>query len=114
MDGIFYAKLICVKDDKEYSIDSRTSDAIAMAVRFRAPIYTYEFIMEAAGVVLDDPEIRIKASEKEKPKASKATSIEQLSDKALENLLQKALEKEDYEKAAEIRDEIKRRESGSE
>jgi bifunctional DNase/RNase len=110
MDGIFYAKLICVKDNKEYSIDSRTSDAIAMAVRFKAPIYTYEFIMEAAGVVLDDPEVKIKSSEKEKSSGSKGKSIEQLSDKALDNLLQKALEREDYEKAAEIRDEIKRRE----
>lgn len=111
MDGIFYAKLICLKDDKEYSIDSRTSDAIAMAVRFRAPIYTYEFIMEAAGVILDDPEVSVKSGEKEKKKAAKpAKSIEQLSDKALESLLQKALEKEDYEKAAEIRDEMKKRE----
>jgi bifunctional DNase/RNase len=110
MDGIFYAKLICVKDNKEYSIDSRTSDAIAMAVRFKAPIYTYEFIMEAAGVVLDDPEVKIKPTEKERNRPARPASIEQLSDQALENLLQKALEKEDYEKAAEIRDEMKRRE----
>jgi bifunctional DNase/RNase len=113
MDGIFYAKLICIKDEKEYSIDSRTSDAIAMAVRFKAPIYTYEFIMEAAGVVLDDPEVKIKTSEKEKPKQTRSKPIEQLSDKALDNLLQKALEREDYEKAAEIRDEMKRREQGA-
>jgi bifunctional DNase/RNase len=114
MDGIFYAKLICLKDNKEYSIDSRTSDAIAMAVRFKAPIYTYEFIMEAAGVVLDDPDIEIKAQAEKKAPKSKEKSIQQLSDKALESLLEKALEKEDYEKAAEIRDELNRREKGEE
>jgi len=113
MDGIFYAKLICIKEDKEFSIDSRTSDAIAMAVRFKAPIYTFEFIMEAAGVILDDSDMKIAPDEiekKEKPKEKvKAKSIEQLSEKALGSLLQKALAKEDYEKAAEIRDELKNR-----
>jgi bifunctional DNase/RNase len=112
MDGIFYAKLICLKDDKEYSIDSRTSDAIAMAVRFKAPIFTYEFIMEAAGVVLDDPDMEDDSKEEEElesdtPKSS--SSIEQLNVKALESMLEKALEREDYEKAAEIRDEIQKR-----
>ena len=54
LDGIFYARLICIKDGEIIEVDSRTSDALAMAVRFDCPIYTYEFILDAAGVVLED------------------------------------------------------------
>ncbi|MBL0025105.1 MAG: bifunctional nuclease family protein [Saprospiraceae bacterium] len=56
LDGIFYAQLICVQDGNVMQIDARTSDAIAMAVRYGCPIYTFEFIMESAGVILDDEE----------------------------------------------------------
>jgi bifunctional DNase/RNase len=56
LDGIFYARLVCMKDGELFEIDSRTSDAIAMAVRFDCPIFTYDFILEAAGVVLDEQE----------------------------------------------------------
>ena len=56
LDGIFYARLICLKDGELIEIDSRTSDALALAVRFDCPIYTYEFILDAAGVVLEDQE----------------------------------------------------------
>ena len=56
LDGIFYARLVCLKDGELIEIDSRTSDALAMAVRFDCPIYTYEFILDAAGVVLEDPD----------------------------------------------------------
>ncbi len=54
LDGIFYARLICLKEGEMIEIDSRTSDALAMAVRFNCPIFTYEFILDAAGVVLED------------------------------------------------------------
>ena len=56
LDGIFYARLICVKEGELVEIDSRTSDALAMAVRFNCPIFTYEFILDAAGVILEEPE----------------------------------------------------------
>ena len=56
LDGIFYARLVCMKNGELFEIDSRTSDAIAMAVRFECPIFTYDFILEAAGVILEDQE----------------------------------------------------------
>ncbi|HMQ07921.1 MAG TPA: bifunctional nuclease family protein [Saprospiraceae bacterium] len=105
-DGIFYAQLVCLMNGKTVSIDSRTSDAIAMAVRFECPIYTYDFIMEEAGVVLEE------SSEKPKRRRKKGTEPEDygsLSTQALQNLLDEVLSKEDYEKAAKIRDEINRR-----
>jgi bifunctional DNase/RNase len=56
LDGIFYARLVCIKNGELFEIDSRTSDAIAMAVRFECPIFTYDFILEAAGVILEEQE----------------------------------------------------------
>jgi bifunctional DNase/RNase len=113
LDGIFYARLICMRGaSEEFEIDSRTSDAIAMAVRFECPIFTYDFILEAAGLILDEMgEGEIAASSKTKP-ARKAVNMNNLSSWPLEELegrLQEVLEAEDYETAAKIRDEIKRR-----
>ncbi len=114
LDGIFYARLICIKDGEEIEIDSRTSDALAMAVRFECPVYTYEFILDAAGVILEDNEEGIEASTKPVKKQSK-TEVKGVVGLAghtmeeLENLLNEVLSNEDYEKAAEIRDEIKKR-----
>ncbi|MCB0525963.1 MAG: bifunctional nuclease family protein [Lewinellaceae bacterium] len=109
MDGIFYARLVCIKNGELFEIDSRTSDAIAMAVRFECPIYTYDFILEAAGVVLEDQEGGI----------SQIPVIADLDDdlleswpmEALQTRLQEVLEAEDYEMAAKLRDELKRREA---
>ena len=103
LDGIFYAQLICEMDGNVMQIDARTSDAISMAVRYGCPIYTFDFIMESAGGILDDEE-----QQKEKKKASKpaAASIEEMSIANLEKLLDEALHKEEYEKAAQIRDII--------
>ncbi|MBK7343064.1 MAG: bifunctional nuclease family protein [Saprospiraceae bacterium] len=110
LDGIFYARLVCVRGDDEIEIDSRTSDALALAVRFKCPIYTFEFILEAAGVVLEDEE---KEGGKSVSVASEDDEDEQtLADyslDALSQLLNDALEREDYERAAEIRDEISQR-----
>ena len=110
-EGIFYSVLVCEKGDKSFRIDSRTSDAIAMAVRFNAPIYTYSSIIEIAGVEMEEgPELKTK---EEKPQATEDTtrvhSLEEMDEKALNALLQKALEREDYENAAEIRDELNKR-----
>jgi bifunctional DNase/RNase len=108
LDGIFYARLVCVFNGKVIEIDSRTSDAIAMAVRFKCPIYTYQEILSQAGVTLDDegsvPESDVKRKE---PKAT--DSLESMSLNGLNELLEKMLAQENYEKAAEIRDELNRR-----
>ena len=107
LDGIFYAQLICEQDGNVMQIDARTSDAISMAVRYGCPIYTFEFIMESAGVVLDEEE-DTKPNAPTKPKGS---SIETMSLAGLERLLDEALEKEDYERAAQIRDIITKKKS---
>lgn len=113
LDGIFYAVLVCEKDGEIYEIDSRTSDALAMAVRFNCPIYTYEFILDAAGVVLEEPEQaaakktrtkRSRTTKKEKPASLTSYSLEELN-----QLLEEVIANEDYEQAAKIRDEMKRR-----
>jgi bifunctional DNase/RNase len=106
LDGIFYAQLICIQDGNVMQIDARTSDAIAMAVRFACPIYTFEFIMESAGVILDEEEKARKT-----PVRPKTTSIEDMNVQSLEKLLDEALQKEDYEKAAQIRDIISSKKS---
>ena len=112
VDGIFYANLICIQNGKETSIDSRTSDALALAVRFNAPIYTYEFILEQAGIILEEEAEREvqKAKQKRQKRTPKPKTLSEYSDGELESLLQDALDKEDYEKAAQIRDEINKRE----
>lgn len=113
LDGIFYARLVCVRNGDLYEIDSRTSDAIAMAVRFECPIYTYDFILEAAGVVLEDQEDGEggKIGVSSMPANMDDNAIETYSHEALQRRLQEVLEAEDYEMAARIRDEMKRREA---
>jgi hypothetical protein len=108
LDGIFYARLICVRNGELFEIDSRTSDAIAMAVRFECPIFTYDFILEAAGVVLEEQEDgSLRATQV--TGHSDSDAIETYSMDALQSKLQEVLENEDYEMAAKIRDEMKRR-----
>lgn len=112
LDGIFYARLVCERNGEVVEIDSRTSDALAMAVRFNCPIYTYEFILDAAGVVLEDPEggaAKAGSARQRKRPASKGASLTSYSVEELNRLLDEVLSKEDYEQAAKIRDEINRR-----
>jgi bifunctional DNase/RNase len=103
LDGIFYAQLVCEQNGRTLFIDARTSDAISLAVRFQCPIYTYEFILESAGVILDEENAPGEGTTVTKPKTP---SLESMTIESLESLLQEALEKEDYEKAAIIRDVI--------
>ncbi|MEL6943722.1 MAG: bifunctional nuclease domain-containing protein, partial [Bacteroidota bacterium] len=107
-DGIFYAKLICLKNGEVLEIDSRTSDALAMAVRFDCPIYTYEFILDRAGVVLEETEegAEVVSSRQE---VSAVKRLSSYSVEELNQMLEEVLANEDYERAAEIRDEINRR-----
>jgi len=109
LDGIFYARLICLKDGEMVEIDSRTSDALAMAVRFDCPIYTYEFILDAAGVVLEDTDSPQEANAPRRKKKAQAASLSSMSVDDLTKQLDSVLADEDYEKAAKIRDEINRR-----
>lgn len=113
LDGIFYARLVCERNGEIYEIDSRTSDALAMAVRFNCPIYTYEFILDAAGVVLEDPEeekaAATPASRRRRKGPAKGASLSTYSVDDLNKLLDEVLAKEDYEQAAKIRDELNRR-----
>ncbi len=111
LDGIFYARLVCEKDGEVLEIDSRTSDALAMAVRFECPIYTYEFILDAAGVILEDAdEVDTPAPTKKKRKrTAQQMALSDRSTEDLQKLLQSVLDKEDYREAAKIRDEIQRR-----
>ena len=114
IDGIFYAKLVCTDGKKAIEIDARTSDAIALAVRFDCPIYTYEFILATAGIVIEGNDFafleNIDAPAEEKV-ASSPTSYSSFSDEELKEKLQQALTEEAYEKAAKIRDELSRRKS---
>lgn len=102
LDGIFYAQLVCELNGMTETIDARTSDAIALAVRYNCPIYTYENILESAGVILEEEETAT-------GKTQKKSSTETLSIAALEAKLKEALEKEEYERAAELRDVINSR-----
>ncbi|MBL7796349.1 MAG: bifunctional nuclease family protein [Saprospiraceae bacterium] len=115
LDGIFYARLVCVKNGEVFEIDSRTSDAIAMAVRFDCPIFTYDFILEAAGVILEDQDddTRKGGSGKTPAQVIDTGALDTYPTDTLQRRLQEVLEAEDYETAAKIRDELKNREGKS-
>jgi bifunctional DNase/RNase len=115
-EGIFYSKLVCSSENDTIEIDSRTSDALALAVRFGCPIYTYENILDSAGILMEDTE---KAGKKKKAKPEAAivesessTGNEDLKTMTLDelnHLLNEVLEGEDYIRAIAIRDEINSR-----
>jgi bifunctional DNase/RNase len=110
-EGIFYSKLVCVNEHDTIEIDSRTSDALALAVRFGCPIYTYENILENAGILMEDEGKQKKAEIPiEDPVASAAyRDLSKMSLEELQKLLGEVLEHEDYIRAIEIRDEINKR-----
>ncbi|MBK7029463.1 MAG: bifunctional nuclease family protein [Bacteroidales bacterium] len=106
-EGIFYALLICNDGIKVHPIDSRTSDGIALAIRFGCPIYTYEHIMAQAGITYEDDNSEsssIQAQPDEIGNEFSSVSLEELNEE-----LQKAVENEEYERASLIRDEIRKR-----
>src|SRR5580698_3736359 len=115
VEGVFYAKLVCNDGEKKVEIDARTSDAIAIAVRFNCPIYTYEFILSTAGIVIEGNDfvylenINETSEEKTVTAAASPTGFTSLSTEELKSKLQEALFEEAYEKAAKIRDELNRR-----
>lgn len=128
VDGVFYSSLICERDGIEEIIDARTSDAIALALRFESPIFTYKGILEKAGILIkpkndnlsrhdhqtEEPISRVEDYIEEDKTTSKSTSDSNYKDTSLEDLyslLDSAIQNEDYEKAAHIRDEINNREA---
>ncbi|MCA1763131.1 MAG: bifunctional nuclease domain-containing protein [Cryomorphaceae bacterium] len=109
VEGIFFAKIICKQNGKSLEIDARSSDAVALALRCEKPIFTHDFILGSAGIIIDEDaeeestvqDISMESVPKSEPSGKK--SIEKL-----ENELETALQKEDYEKASRLRDEIKK------
>lgn len=111
VEGIFYSKLVCELNGEETEIDARTSDAIAIGVRFKCPVYTFENILSSAGILLDetsegdDDGLFSESEETEEP----TETIASVSLEELENQLNEAIANEDYELASKIRDEINKR-----
>lgn len=107
-EGIFFAKLICVQDNIETELDARTSDAVALAIRFHCPIFTQEKILTDAGILMDDANPSFGA----KPLKEEVTESNEFENSTLNELnimLKKAVDSEDYELASIIRDEIQKR-----
>ncbi|NER18844.1 bifunctional nuclease family protein [Spongiivirga citrea] len=120
VDGVFYSSIICENEQAEEIIDARTSDAIALALRFNAPIFTYKTILDKAGIYLkatpkkeegeEENDEALVVDEVFAESTSESTDYKKLSLQELYNSLDSAVANEDYEKAANIRDEISRRE----
>ncbi|HBH48070.1 MAG TPA: hypothetical protein DDX98_05490 [Bacteroidales bacterium] len=115
-EGVFYSQLTCFNGERNVEIDSRTSDAIALALRFRCPIYTTEEILSKAGIIIDfENEGEEQGTETENFEEGSKEEPEELSDlseysvEELEKLINDAVKAEDYERASKIRDEINRR-----
>lgn len=109
-ESIFYSKLVCVSEHDTIEIDSRTSDALALAVRFGCPIYTYDHILETAGILMDDGGKKKKTDIKVEEVGRKPDNeLAMLSLDELNKLLNEVLEQEDYIRAIAIRDEINKR-----
>jgi bifunctional DNase/RNase len=115
-EGVFFAKIVCSDGLKKTEIDARPSDAIAIGLRFDSPIYTYETILAEAGIVLTDEseEEKVEPKAETKVKAKRETAgrkddLKNYSIEKLNDLLKDAIDKEDYERAAKIRDELSKR-----
>jgi bifunctional DNase/RNase len=115
-EGIFYSKLVCVSEHDTVEIDSRTSDALALAVRFGCPIYTYDNILESAGILMEDPSGKKKQIKEtvttEIAGSSGGEDLRAMTLEELNTLLNEVLEQEDYIRAIAIRDEINSRKRG--
>lgn len=115
-EGVFFAKIVCSDGLKKTEVDARPSDAIAIGLRFDSPIFTYENILAEAGIVLtdeaDEEKVEPKAEGRSKVKKEASTRKEDLKNYSVEklnDLLKDAIDKEDYERAAKIRDELSKR-----
>ncbi|MCX6326016.1 MAG: bifunctional nuclease family protein [Bacteroidia bacterium] len=109
-EGVFFSKLVCNNGKKEYSIDSRTSDAVAIALRFGCPIFISEEILEKAGITINPNDAEISAiSEVDSLFEPGSAKYDSYSDEELYKIIDEAVKTEDYERAAAVRDEIEKR-----
>ncbi|MFD2247626.1 bifunctional nuclease domain-containing protein [Pontibacter ruber] len=113
-EGVFYSKIMCTDGSREFELDARPSDAIAIGLRFGVPIYTVESVLSEAGIILSDLEEEEEETEEMSvksttPASTTKESLSQTSVDELNKMLNEALEKEDYERAAKIRDELNKR-----
>ncbi|MCO5258814.1 MAG: bifunctional nuclease family protein [Crocinitomicaceae bacterium] len=117
VEGVFFSKIICEKDGDYYEIDARTSDAIAIGVRFNSPIYTLENILYSAGILLEEENEELPPATSSDESAVTATPTSQndlfknLSIEELQKKLDEAISNEEYELASKIRDEMNKRSS---
>ncbi len=113
IEGVFYSKLICEREGEEVEIDARTSDAIAIGIRCECPVYTFEHILSSAGIQLEDEleeaEETMEAEIEEAEEGTNANELSAMSTEELSTLMQEAIDREDYERASEIRDELNKR-----
>jgi hypothetical protein len=110
VEGVFYAKLVAERDGLTEEIDARTSDAIALALRFECPISTFDSILSSYGILLEDEPGRLEPAAAEVSEAPAATEFSRFSLDDLQRMLDEALQEEDYEKASKLRDEMNKRE----
>lgn len=110
VEGVFYAKLVAERDGLTEEIDARTSDAIALALRFECPISTFDNILSSYGILLEDEPGRLEPAAAEVSEAPAATEFSRFSLDDLQRMLDEALQEEDYEKASKLRDEMNKRE----
>ncbi|KAA5544792.1 bifunctional nuclease family protein [Adhaeribacter rhizoryzae] len=115
-EGVFYSKIVCSDGERQFDLDARPSDAIAIGLRFGVPIYTVESVLSEAGIILSDLEEddeeetdEIETSATSAISAEAKSNLRDVSVDELNKLLDEALEKEDYERAAKIRDELNKR-----
>jgi bifunctional DNase/RNase len=109
-EGVFFSKLVCNNGEKEYSIDSRTSDAVALALRFDCPIFITEEILEKAGIEINPADVGLSAvNEIDSLFEREITKYDSYSDEELYKMIDESVKTEDYERAAAIRDEIEKR-----
>lgn len=112
IEGVFYSKIVCDQNGQEVEIDARTSDAIAIGIRSSCPVYTFEHILSSAGIQLEDEleegAVEVESGEDESAE-KEGNELSALTTEELNNLLQEAIDHEDYERASEIRDELNKR-----
>jgi bifunctional DNase/RNase len=108
VEGIFHAKLVLEQNGRSVEVDARSSDGIALALRFNCPIFTYEFILAAAGLKMEEGEEEPEPAAQEAPEPK--VNLRTASPEDLRKMLQDAIDAEDYEGASKLRDELKRRE----
>ena len=112
-EGVFFSKLVCSNKEKTYSIDSRTSDAVAIALRFGCPIYITEEILEKAGITISPSDGDAAASDTDTIFETEPAKYGSYSDEELYKMIDEAVKTEDYERAASIRDELDKRKKKS-